>query len=83
MQKFFDPVQMILSKHPYITLNIKSSQVLELDEWGLIFFNNKVTIYMVNVNKLRNHKILFNNELLWDSDNKILVGIDERDLKYN
>lgn len=83
MQKFFDPVQMILSKHPYITLNIKSSQVLELDEWGLIFFNNKVTIYMLNVNKLRNHKILFNNELLWDSDNKILVGIDERDLKYN
>lgn len=83
MQKFFDPVQMILSKHPYITLNIKSSQVLELDEWGLIFFNNTVTIYMVNVNKLRNHKILFNNELLWDSDNKILVGIDERDLKYN
>ena len=81
MQKFFDPVQMILSKHPYITLNIKSSQVLELDEWGLIFFNNKVTIYMVNVNKLRNHKILFNNELLWDSDNKILVGIDERDFK--
>ena len=83
MQKFFDPVQMILSKHPYITLNIKSSQVLELDERGLIFFNNTVTIYMVNVNKLRNHKILFNNELLWDSDNKILVGIDERDLKYN
>ena len=38
---------------------------------------------MLNVNKLRNHKILFNNELLWDSDNKILVGIDERDLKYN
>ena len=74
---------MILSKHPYITLNIKSSQVLELDERGLIFFNNTVTIYMVNVNKLRNHKILFNNELLWDSDNKILVGIDERDLKYN
>ena len=83
MQKFFDPVQMILSKHPYITLNIKSSQVLELDEWGLIFFNNAVTIYMVNVNKLHNHKVLFNNELLWDSDNKILVGIDERDLKYN
>lgn len=83
MQKFFDPVQMILSKHPYITLNIKSSQVLELDEWGLIFFNNTVTIYMVNVNKLRNHKVLFNNELLWDSANKRLVGIDERDLKYN
>ena len=74
---------MILSKHPYITLNIKSSQVLELDEWGLIFFNNTVTIYMVNVNKLRNHKVLFNNELLWDSANKRLVGIDERDLKYN
>ena len=36
---------------------------------------------MVNVNKLRNYKILFNNELLWDSDNKILVGIDERDFK--
>lgn len=83
MQKFFDPVQMILSKHPYITLNIKSSQVLELDEWGLIFFNNAVTIYMVNVNKLHNHKVLFNNELLWDSANKRLVGIDERDLKYN
>ena len=83
MQKFFDPVQMILSKHPYITLNIKSSQVLELDEWGLIFFNNTVIIYMVNVNKLRNHKVLFNNELLWDSANKRLIGIDERDLKYN
>ena len=83
MQKFFDPVQMILSKHPYIPLNIKSSQVLELDEWGLIFFNNTVIIYMVNVNKLRNHKVLFNNELLWDSANKRLVGIDERDLKYN
>ena len=38
---------------------------------------------MVNVNKLRNHKVLFNNELLWDSANKRLVGIDERDLKYN
>ena len=83
MQKFFDPVQMILSKHPYITLNIKSSQVLELDECGPIFFNNTLTIYTANVNKHCNHKIFFKNELLWDSTNKKLVGIDETDLKYS